>query len=65
MIMSIVANILRKQINRVNCLPEWQIVRESGMVSWMHYLTEFDLHLVDLKFVPNTKRCADGFEGRR
>jgi hypothetical protein len=35
-----------------NCIPEWQIFRESRMVSRAHFLTEFDLHLVDLTFVP-------------
>jgi hypothetical protein len=35
-----------------NCLPEWQIVRESRMVSRTLFLTEFNLHLVDLTFVP-------------
>jgi hypothetical protein len=35
-----------------NCLPEWQIVHESRMVSRTHFLTEFDLNLVDLTFVP-------------
>jgi hypothetical protein len=35
-----------------NCLPEWQIVRESRIVSGTHFFTEFDLHLVDLTFVP-------------
>jgi hypothetical protein len=39
--------------NNSNCLPEWQIVRESRMVSRTHFLTEFDLHLVDLTFVPS------------
>jgi hypothetical protein len=38
--------------NNLNSLPEWQIVRESRMVSKTHFLTEFDLHLVDLTFVP-------------
>jgi hypothetical protein len=38
--------------NNSNCLPEWQIVHESRMVSRTHFLTEFDLHLVDLTFVP-------------
>jgi hypothetical protein len=37
--------------NNSNCLPEWQIVRESRMVSRTHFLTEFDLHLEDLTFV--------------
>jgi hypothetical protein len=38
--------------NNSNCLPEWQIVREGRMVSTTHFLKEFDLHLVDLSFVP-------------
>jgi hypothetical protein len=37
--------------NNSNCLPEWQIVRESRMVSRTHFLTESNIHLVDLKFV--------------
>jgi hypothetical protein len=41
----------RHQIwNNSNCLPEWQIFRESRRVSRTHFLTEFDLHLVDLTF---------------
>jgi hypothetical protein len=32
-----------------NCLPEWQI---GEIPSRTHFLTEFDLHLVDLTFVP-------------
>jgi hypothetical protein len=36
----------------LNCFPEWRIVRESRMVSRAHFPTEFDLHLVDLTFVP-------------
>jgi hypothetical protein len=38
--------------NNSNCLLEWQIARKSRMVSKTHFLTEFDLHLVDLTFVP-------------
>jgi hypothetical protein len=38
--------------NNSNCLLEWHIVRESKMVSSTHFLTEFDLYLVDFKFVP-------------
>jgi hypothetical protein len=38
--------------NNSNCLSEWQIVHESRMVSTTQFLTEFDLHLVDLTFVP-------------
>jgi hypothetical protein len=38
--------------NNLNCLPESQVVREGRMVSRTHFLTEFDLHLVDLTFVP-------------
>jgi hypothetical protein len=38
--------------NNSNCLPERQIVRESRMVSTTHFFREFDLHLVDLTFVP-------------
>jgi hypothetical protein len=38
--------------NNSNCLPKWQIVHESRMVSRLQFLTEFDLHLADLKFVP-------------
>jgi hypothetical protein len=34
------------------CLPEWQIVRESRMVSKTHFLMAFDLPLVDLTTVP-------------
>jgi hypothetical protein len=50
----------------LNCLSEWPIVRESRMVSRAHFLTEFDLHLADLTFIPNVytiQGCADGFEG--
>jgi hypothetical protein len=36
--------------NNSNCLPEWQIFRESRRVSRTHFLTEFDLHLVNLTF---------------
>jgi hypothetical protein len=39
--------------NNSNCLPEWQIVLESSMLSRTLFFTEFDLHLVDLIFVPN------------
>jgi hypothetical protein len=46
--------------NNSNCLPEWQIVRESRVVSKSHLLTEFDLHLVDLTFV-NSKANIDYF----
>jgi hypothetical protein len=35
-----------------NYLPKWRIVRENRMVSRAHFFTEFDLHSVDLKFVP-------------
>jgi hypothetical protein len=49
-----------------NCLPEWQIVRDSRMISRRHFLTEFDLHLVDLTFVPRVnngvKMCLRGVE---
>jgi hypothetical protein len=38
--------------NNSNCRPEWHILGESRMVSRTHFLTEFDLHLVDLKFLP-------------
>jgi hypothetical protein len=38
--------------NNSNCLLEWQIIRESRIGSKTHFLTEFDLHLVDLTFVP-------------
>jgi hypothetical protein len=38
--------------NNSNCCLEWQIVHKSRMVSRTHFLTEFDLHLVDLAFVP-------------
>jgi hypothetical protein len=46
-------NELHRIWNNLKCLPEWQIVSENRMVSSMHLLTEFDLHLVDLTFVPN------------
>jgi hypothetical protein len=39
-------------------LSEWQIVRESRMVSRTHFLTEFDLHLMDLTFVPKVHNGA-------
>jgi hypothetical protein len=35
-----------------NCLPEWQIVCECRIESRTHFFKEFDLHLVDLTFVP-------------
>jgi hypothetical protein len=38
--------------NKSHCLPEWQIVRESTMLSRTDFLKEFDHHLVDLTFVP-------------
>jgi hypothetical protein len=38
--------------NNSYCLVEWQIVRKSRMLSRTHFLTESDLHLVDLTFVP-------------
>jgi hypothetical protein len=42
--------------NNSNCLPKWLIVREIRMVSRTHFLTEFDLHLVDLTFVPKVHK---------
>jgi hypothetical protein len=44
--------------NNSNCLPEWQIVHESRIVSRTHFLKEFDLHLVDLTFVPKVHNCV-------
>jgi hypothetical protein len=38
--------------NNSKCLPEWKIVRESRIVLRTNFLMEFDLHLVDLTFVP-------------
>jgi hypothetical protein len=40
--------------NNLKFLSEWYTVRESTMVSRTHFLTKFDLHLVDLTFVPKT-----------
>jgi hypothetical protein len=53
--------------NKSNCLPEWQIVRESRIVMRTHFLTEFDhrpLGGFDI-CAKGTQRCADGFEGHR
>jgi hypothetical protein len=45
-----------------NCLPEWQIVRE--IPSRTYFLTEFELHLVDLTFVPRVHNGVRmGFKG--
>jgi hypothetical protein len=49
-----------------NCLPELQIVRESRIVSRTHFFTEFDLHLVDLTFLPRVRNgMRMGLRGRR
>jgi hypothetical protein len=50
-----------------NCFPEWQIVRESRIVSRTHFFfTEFNLHLVDLAFVPKVHNGVRmGFLGLR
>jgi hypothetical protein len=48
---------------RLEELQEWQIVRESRMVSWLHFFKEFN-HLVDLTFVPKVyKGVQMGFRG--
>jgi hypothetical protein len=38
--------------NNSNCRLEWHFVRKRRMVSRTHFPTVFDLHLIDLAFVP-------------
>jgi hypothetical protein len=49
---------LHRTWNNSNFLPECQIVCECRMVSRTYFLTEFDLLLVDLTFVPRVHNCV-------